>query len=141
MARIYKPTKIIRAFNRFSLWLARRGWGAQVALTTTGNKTGLVRTVPVSPLDIDGVGYLVSPYGEVGWVKNARANPQVRLRQGGQDREVRLIELKPDQAARLLAEYWETQKFARPYFDVRPNPSQDDFAAEAAAHPVFRIIT
>lgn len=84
MARVYKPTRVIRAFNAFTLWLARRGWATQVALTTTGRTSGLPRTVPVTPLDIEGTGYLVSPYGQVAWVKNARENPRVKLRHGRQ---------------------------------------------------------
>jgi hypothetical protein len=95
----------------------------------------------VTPLDIEGTGYLVSPYGQVAWVRNARANPLVKLRHGRQEREVRLMELKPEQAARLLHEYWKSEKFVRPYFDVGPNPTTVDFRAEAVSHPVFRIIT
>jgi deazaflavin-dependent oxidoreductase (nitroreductase family) len=141
VARVYRPTRATRAFNGFTLWLARRGWGTQVALTTTGRTTGLARTVPVTPLDIEGTGYLVSPYGQVAWVKNVRANPRVKLRHGRQTREVRLMELKPEQAARLLHEYWKSEKYARPYFDVGSSPTSGDFRAEASSHPVFRIIT
>lgn len=122
------------------MWLARRGWGAQVVLTTSGRVSKDPRSVPVSPLDIDGIGYLVSPYGEVGWVKNVRADPRVMIRQGRQSRTVRLMELKPESAAKLLLEYWTREKITRSYFDVGPNPTVADFRAETIPHPVFRII-
>ncbi len=44
-------------------------------LTTTGRTSGEPRQVPVSPIAMGGQEYLVSPYGNVGWVHNARANP------------------------------------------------------------------
>lgn len=130
-----------RRVGALTKWLARRGWGQQVILTTTGRKSGLSRSVPVSPLDIDGVGYLVSPYGDVNWVRNVRAHPEVRLQHGRNDRKVRLMELKTDNAAPFLHRYWKEQRITRPYFEVGSNPETSDFAAEAAAHPVFRIIT
>jgi deazaflavin-dependent oxidoreductase (nitroreductase family) len=111
-----------------------------VVLTTTGRQSGEPRAVPVSPLDIDGVGYLVSPYGEVGWVKNVRADPRVRLQHGQQDRTVRLMELTPENTARFLLRYWTREKITRPYFEVGTTPTVEDFKADAAAHPVFRIV-
>ncbi len=140
MAQHYQMTPARRAVNGFTMWLARRGLGAQVVLTTTGRVSREPRSVPVSPLDIDGVGYLVSPYGEVVWVKNARADPVVRIRQGRQDRSVRLMELKQGQAAKLLLAYWTREKITRPYFDVGPKPAAADFKEEVLPHPVFRII-
>lgn len=94
----------------------------------------------MSPLDIDGTGYLVSPYGEVAWVQNVRVEPRVRLRHGREDRAVRLMELNREQAAKLLLAYWTREKVTRPYFDVGPAPSLADFKAETIPHPVFRII-
>lgn len=141
MVRQFVVTAGRRRVGAFTMWLARRGWGPQVVLTTTGRNSGQPRPVPVSPLDIDGVGYIVSPYGDVNWVKNARINPDVRLQHGDNDRKVSLMELKADKAAPLLHHYWDEQRITRPYFDVGSNPQTSDFAAEATAHPVFRIIT
>jgi deazaflavin-dependent oxidoreductase (nitroreductase family) len=142
MARQYEVTGTIRKVNAFTSWLARRGWGQQVALTTVGRKSGEPHSVPVSPLDINGVGYLVSPYGEVDWVRNVRADPKVRLRHGKQDREVTLAEVPPARRGDLLLEYWTDQKITRPYFDVPAgSPGASDFAKVADSHPVFRIIT
>lgn len=142
MARRYEVTSTVRRVNVFTKWLARRGWGQQVVLTTTGRRSGEPRQVPVSPLDIKGVGYLVSPYGEVNWVRNVRANPRVRLRHGKQDREVTLAEVPPARTGELLLAYWADQKITRPYFDVPiESPAPADFVKEAEAHPVFKIVT
>ena len=35
--------------------------------------------IPVTPIDVDGVKYLVAAYGETQWVKNVRANPNAAL--------------------------------------------------------------
>jgi hypothetical protein len=37
------------------------------------------QTIPMTPVDVDGVKYLVSVRGETEWVKNVRANPHVKL--------------------------------------------------------------
>jgi hypothetical protein len=61
--------------NRITSAVARLGVGRTQVMTTTGRKTGERRRVPVSPIVVEGVEYLVSPYGEVGWVHNVRARP------------------------------------------------------------------
>lgn len=141
MARIYVVTKGTRRVNKLTLWLARRGWGRQVVLTTTGRRSGEPRSVPVSPLDMKGTGYIVSPYGEVSWVKNVRADRRVNLRHGKQTRQVTLAEVPPARRGDLLHEYWKRERITRPYFDVPYNPTPADFVDEAADHPVFKIVT
>lgn len=138
MAKSYEVTPTIRRINRFASWMARRGIGRQSLLTTTGNKSGEAKSVPVSPISIDGVQYLVSPYGEVGWVKNARANPTVHLRSGGFSRTSTLIEIT-DEAASVVKAYYERESFSRPYMDVPESPELPDFEAASSKFPVFRI--
>jgi deazaflavin-dependent oxidoreductase (nitroreductase family) len=141
MARIYVVTKGTRKVNSLTSWLARRGWGKQVVLTTKGRKSGKPHSVPVSPLDIKGTGYIVSPYGEVEWVKNVRADRNVRLRHGRNDRQVTLAEVPVARRGILLHQYWKEQRVTRPYFDVSGDPRPEDFAGEAENHPVFKIVT
>lgn len=141
MARIYVVTKATRRVNKLTIWLARRGLGKQVVLTTIGRETGKPHSVPVSPLDLRGVGYLVSRYGEVDWVKNARANKNVQLRQGRHNRKVTLAEVPVARRGVLLAAYWKQERITRPYFDVPSNPEPADFAVVADNHPVFKIVT
>lgn len=89
-AKRYEVTSSTRMVNRFTSWVARRGLGKIEVLTTMGRKSGQPRNVPVSPIEIDGVEYVVSPYGEVSWVRNVRANPTVTMRHGSKERRVRL---------------------------------------------------
>lgn len=138
MAKSYKVTPSVRRANRFTSWMARRGIGRTSELTTVGCRSGEEKSVPVSPISIDGVDYLVSPYGEVSWVKNVRVNPRVTLRYGGSSRTPTLIEMT-GQAASVVKAYYEREGFARPYMDVPESPDLADFEAASAEFPVFRI--
>jgi deazaflavin-dependent oxidoreductase (nitroreductase family) len=136
MLKEYHPS---RGVNRIMTWMARRGFGKSEVLTTTGRKSGESRDVPVSPILKDGVEYLVSPYGEVAWVHNVRANPAVTLRRGSTVRSVRLEEVTDRSGAPIVAEYHARESYARPYMDVPENPTVDDFAARSDQFPVFRV--
>jgi len=136
MAKKYEVTRNV---NRLMSWAARRGMGKTQLMTTTGRKSGERREVPVSPLELDGVEYLVSPYGEVSWVHNVRASASVTLRHGSKERQVRLEEITGPTAASAAAAYYQRESYARPYMDVPENPTEADFAAKAALFPVFRV--
>ena len=73
MAKEYRRTATVRGIGVAMTWLARRDRGPAHILTTTGRRTGTPRAVPVSPIELDGVEYLVAPYGPVAWVLNLRA--------------------------------------------------------------------
>lgn len=136
MAKKYEVTRNV---NRLMSWAARRGMGKTQLMTTTGRKSGQRREVPVSPLELDGIEYVVSPYGEVAWVLNVRANPSVTLRHGSKERQLRLEEITGPAAASAAAAYYQRESFARPYMDVPENPTEADFAAKSALFPVFRV--
>lgn len=87
----------------------------------------------------DGERWLVAPYGEVGWVKNARAAGQVALRRGQGIETARIAEVSPEEAAPVLRRYLASNGIVKPFFDVTPDSPLEHFAAEAARHPVFRI--
>jgi deazaflavin-dependent oxidoreductase (nitroreductase family) len=81
MVKQYRVTWRIRLINSLTSLMAYLGVGGPMAvLSTTGRNSGRKRTTTVTPIEVGGVEYLVAPYGEVGWVKNVRAKPQVRLR-------------------------------------------------------------
>ena len=136
MAKKYEVTRNV---NRLMSWAARRGMGKTQLMTTTGRKSGERREVPVSPLELDGVEYVVSPYGEVSWVHNVRANASVTLRRGSKERQVRLEEITGPTAASAAAAYYQRESFARPYMDVPENPATSDFAAKSELFPVFKV--
>jgi len=135
MAKEYRVPKMV---HRIMLWLAQLGVGRAVSLTTTGRRTGKSRSVPVAPITLEGVEYLVAPYGPVGWVQNIRADPRATLRSGGTTRRVRLDEVTGD-AAEVVQAYHEREPFARRYMEVPAAGSVEDFAMAAGRFPVFRI--
>ena len=136
MAKEYHVTRNV---NRLMAWAARRGLGKTQVMTTTGRKSGEKRAVPVSPLELDGIEYVVSPYGEVSWVHNVRADPAVTLRHGSKERQVRLEEMSGPTAASAASAYYQRESFARPYMDVPESPTLEDFEVKAALFPVFKV--
>lgn len=109
-------------------------------LTTRGRRTGTPRSTPVVLQEHEGRRYLVAPYGEVGWVHNARAHGRVTLTRAGSSDDVDVVEVDSGEAAlvlkRYLSRWWPA---VAPYFKVGPSDPVEAFAAEAARHPVFRL--
>ena len=144
MAKQYTVTPMLGIVNAVFKFLLKRGLGPPKSylLTVRGRKTGKPYSIPVSPLEQDGVRYIVSPYGEVGWVKNARASGEVTLSRGSQSETVKVEEMPPEETGVLLKTYYDREKaYVAPYFDVNENSSLEMFTAEAAQHPVFRVVT
>jgi hypothetical protein len=83
--------------------------------------------------------WLVAPYGEVSWVRNARAAKQVTLLRGRRFDTVRIVELAAEDAAPVLKKYLAQVPVVRPFFDVTPNSNLPEYVAEASRHPVFRV--
>ena len=109
-------------------------------MTTTGRRSGEARDVPVSPIIVEGTEFVVSPYGEVGWVHNVRAHPMVTLSHGSKHRPVRLEEVADRTAASAVAAYYAREGHARPYMDVSQDPTIEDFASKAELFPVFKVV-
>jgi hypothetical protein len=76
MAYIKPSWFFARIFNRFAL-----ATGAVKSQPMTVIKRGskLPQTIPMTPVDVGGVKYLVSVRGETEWVRNVRVNPRVKL--------------------------------------------------------------
>jgi deazaflavin-dependent oxidoreductase (nitroreductase family) len=109
-------------------------------LTVPGRRSGKPYSTPVTLLEENGERWLVAPYGEVGWVKNARAAGKVTLGRGARSETVRIIELAPPEAAPVLKKYVSQVPVVRPFFDVTPQSDIKDFITEAPRHPVFTIL-
>ncbi len=107
-------------------------------LTVCGRKTGRSYSVPVILIE-DRERWLVAPYGEVGWVRNARAAGEVDLSRAGRSERLRIEEVAPERSAPILQRYLKAVVVVRPFFDVKPNSQLADFIAEAPRHPVFRL--
>lgn len=108
-------------------------------LTVRGRRTGRALSTPVTLVKAEGRRWLVSPYGEVAWVRNARAAGRVALARGWHTETVTVRELPPAESAPVLKRYITEVPITRPYFDVRPSSPLDAFVAEAPRHPVFLL--
>jgi len=109
-------------------------------LTVRGRKTGRRYSTPVQ-LIIDGERrWLVAPYGEREWVKNARAAGEVELTRALKTTRHRVDELAPDEAAPVLREYLRTTPVVKRFFEADRDDPLEAFVAEAARHPVFRLV-
>ena len=141
MARAYRPTASRRAINWAVRPLAKRGLAGRsvYVLTVHGRKTGRRYQTPVTLIE-DGDRWLVAPYGEVNWVRNARAAGEVELTRGRRTESLRIEEATPEQAGPVLKHYLKTVAVVRPFFDVKPDSSIEEFTREAPRHPVFRLV-
>jgi deazaflavin-dependent oxidoreductase (nitroreductase family) len=140
VARTYRLGPVRRAVNAVMRTLIRLGIGGRTTylLTTVGAKSGQPRTTPVTLVE-NGERWLVSPYGEVAWVKNARAHPDVILRRGRNLLSLRVVEADPAEAGPVLQRYVRKVRITAPYFDARADDPVEAFVAEAPRHPVFRL--
>jgi deazaflavin-dependent oxidoreductase (nitroreductase family) len=140
MAKTYHLGRVRRLVNAVMGPLARVGLAGRHTcnLTVRGRNTGRLYTVPVYVIE-NSERWLVAPYGDVGWVRNARAAGEVQLSRAGRSERLRIEEVASDRAAPILQRYLKEVAVVRPFFDVTPNSPLADFVAEAFRHPVFRL--
>jgi deazaflavin-dependent oxidoreductase (nitroreductase family) len=141
MARTYRLGTARKAVNVLVTAMLRLGVGSKSGylLTTTGRRTGRPRTTPVILVEGDGERWLVSPYGQVGWVLNVRALPEVSLRRGRTTELLHAEEAGAQAAGTVLRRYVGQVPITAPFFDARAEDPESAFAAEAPRHPVFRL--
>jgi deazaflavin-dependent oxidoreductase (nitroreductase family) len=105
--------------------------GGVATLTVVGRRSGVSRKVPVIPVEIDGVRYLVAPYGESQWVRNLRASGGGELTNRGQRQIVQAREVPVDQRGPIITAYRRlVSRTVRSCFTTLP---------DAKDHPVFRL--
>jgi len=120
--------------------LIRLGLSGQMhLLLVPGRRSGRIYSTPVKTVERSGARWLVAPYGERSWVKNARAAGRVELRRGRRAERFTIVEVGPAEAAPVLQEYLRTTPVTQKFFDVRADSPLDAFLAEAPRHPVFRL--
>ena len=143
MSKQYQVNSMVRFANRFMIRLNRWGIAApnSYVLTVRGRKTGKTYSVPVLLVEENGQRWLVSPYGEVSWVRNARAAGEVTLSRKGRSEVLKIREASPQESAPILKHYITRESIVRPYFDVQPDSPLEAFVAEAPRHPVFQLMT
>ena len=143
MSKQYQVNSMVRFVNRVMIRLNRWGIAApnSYVLTVRGRKTGKTYTAPVLLVEESDRRWLVSPYGEVSWVRNARAAGEVTLSRKGRLETLQIRAANPQESAPILKQYIQREKIVQPYFDVAPDASLEAFAAEAPRHPVFQLTT
>jgi deazaflavin-dependent oxidoreductase (nitroreductase family) len=139
----YRPSWSQRWANRVLTQLVRRGRGPAFIrlLTVTGRVTGRPHSTPVVPVQRDEDLWLVSPFGEVGWVCNVRATHRLELRRGGDRTTYEARELDATEAVPVLRTYLSmpSERFVRRDFDITSGSSDEAIAGEAPRHPVFAL--
>jgi deazaflavin-dependent oxidoreductase (nitroreductase family) len=137
----YRKSYWRRALNALVRPLARLGLTGPRThlLTVVGRRSGKPWSTPVSIVEERGERWLVAPYGDRNWVRNARAAGWVVLRRGRRSERLGVEELAPAQAVPVLRRYYELGRVTRPFFDVSLDSSDDEWLAEAPSHPVFRL--
>ncbi len=130
-----------RALNSLVRPLARVGLTGPRThlLTVPGRTTGRLWSTPVSIVEERGERWLVAPYGDRNWVRNARAAGWVELRRGRRHERLDIEELSSEAAVPVLRRYYELGRVTRPFFDVRLESTDQEWLAEAPRHPVFRL--
>jgi hypothetical protein len=106
----------------------------------------LPRSFPVAILDVGARRYVQSPYGEVHWVRNLRANPEAILTSGSRQELVEAVEVAPDEAVAILREgvdrYLRSRWLAplvRVFTGIRRDSTDEEVLAQARRHPMFQL--
>jgi F420H(2)-dependent quinone reductase len=124
MAYLKPPWFTRKIFNPIAM---ATGVGHSETLTVIKRVSKEPQKIPVTPVEVDGVRYLVSARGETQWVKNVRANPKVKL--GTAD--FVLTETPVETRQPILDAYKvRAGKVVENYFRELPDP---------ADHPVFTL--
>ena len=143
MAYGYRITLPRRMLNRLVTVYVRLGLPPRKyhLLTVRGRRSGRLLTTPVSVMEVNGNRWLVCPYGERQWVKNARAAGEVSLARGRRREAFRVEEERdPARSAEVLMRYVREEPITRRFFGVTPKSPLEDFIREAPRHTVFRLV-
>ncbi len=110
-------------------------------LEVKGRTSGRWRSTPVRLLEVGGQRYLVAPQGETDWVRNLRTQGAGRIQIGSHVEEFRAIELTNEAKLSALRAYFTRfWSLAAPMTTVTsPGAPDQEYAAAAPMHPVFRI--
>ena len=144
MAKSSQVPRLVRLGNVIVTAMVRAGFkvGLIHLLTVRGRKSGQPRTTPVAVVESGGQRWLVSPYGEVDWVKNLRKAGEAALTRGRRTERVSAFEVSPKEAALILKRALPgAPSILRSSFDVALDSPLEDFERTALSHPVFLLAT
>jgi deazaflavin-dependent oxidoreductase (nitroreductase family) len=139
--RPYRLSLWRRALNAVVRPLARLGLTGPRThlLTVPGRRSGRPWSTPVSIVRDGEQRWLVAPYGDRNWVRNARVAGRVELRRGRWHERFAVEELAPADAVPVLRRYYELGRVTRPFFRVSLESPHEDWLVEAHSHPVFSL--
>jgi deazaflavin-dependent oxidoreductase (nitroreductase family) len=123
--------------------------GPNVMLTVRGRTSGLPRSFPVALMESRGRRFIQSPYGEVNWVRNLRADPRATLkRRHGEPEAVRAVELQPEEAGPILREVLKPFQrnrllgaFSRLFIPIPAGADDRAYADHVRGHPMFELMS
>ncbi len=128
MAYMRPPLFTRRVFNPIAM---RFGISGTRALAVRGRRSGEVHRVPVIPVDVNEVRYLVSPRGETQWARNLRVAGEGELQGRKGTQAFRATELPVAERPPVIAAYRAVAgRAVASFFEKMPDP---------ADHPVFRL--
>ncbi len=106
----YRPCRVQRGANRLLGRALRNGRGPRFMrlLTVRGRRSGATRSTPVVPVRDGERTWVVAPFGEVGWVRDARAAGEVGLDRGSDHMTYAVRELGPDESRAVVRRYLST---------------------------------
>lgn len=139
MAKTRMPRNM-KGFNTFTQTLLRLGIkiGNMHLVIVRGRKSGKLITTTLWISGHNEQRWLVSPYGQVNWVRNLRAAGEATLKRGRRTEHVAAYEPTPQEAAPLLKQALaDSPSFLHVYYDVKPDAPLADFEREVQNHPVF----
>jgi deazaflavin-dependent oxidoreductase (nitroreductase family) len=134
-------------FNPIARLLLAAGvpMGPDVLITVRGRRTGLPRTTPVTICESSGRRGLISPFGEVNWVRNLRAAGRATITVGRRREEVTAIELAPAEAVEfirdVLAPHARRTRLGSWFVRNVDRIDIDDPVEAAHGRPVFELWT
>ena len=104
MAKEYRLGPFKRSVNVMLRRMFTRGKGPAdgYVVTTRGRKSGTEYNTPIRIVENASGRFLVSPYGERNWTKNARAAGTVGLTRGNRTENVRIREVSPEEGFEQL---------------------------------------
>jgi hypothetical protein len=128
VAYLKQPWFNRKIINRFAL---ATGVVHSENLTVIMRASKQPQTIPVTPVDVDGVKYVVSTRGESQWVRNVRVNPNVKLKSRSGTTKYVADETPVENRQPIIEAYKvKAGKIVKGYFSKLPDP---------ADHPVFML--
>lgn len=106
----YRPSRLQRRANAMLTRALRNGRGPRFMrlLSVRGRRSGVTRSTPVVPVREGERTWVVSPFGDVGWVRDARAAGQLELARGDDRTTYDVREIRPDETGPVVQRYLST---------------------------------